>query len=95
MRLSGCWPLGYLNIHADILPKRKTNTGSYGSPSGGGASLPLILASYPRMEQLPTPPTPVLVVTRGTTQELLRARNPNRKPVTSNCSIRMHHGKEP
>lgn len=44
MRLSGCWPLGYLNIHADILPKRKTNTGSYGSPRGGGASLPLILA---------------------------------------------------
>lgn len=44
MRLSGCWPLGYLNIHEDILPKRKTNTGSYGSPSGGGASHPLILA---------------------------------------------------
>lgn len=44
MRLSGCWPLGYLNIHEDSLPKRKTNMGSYGSPSGGGASHPLILA---------------------------------------------------
>lgn len=93
MRLSGCWPPGYLNIHENVLPKRKTNRilwecrWSWGQPSPHSCihSIP----RAPRMDQLPSPPTPMPAVI-GVAQSMKFNQEAHGKQLQH----QMHHGKE-